>query len=118
MSKITRTWLIVATALLSVGVIMFASLMTALNWDFSKLNTEKYHDVTHEIREDFNNISISVDTSDIVIVPSTCDNTKIVCHEQEKLAHTVEVVDGVLNITTDDARKWYDHISIFSFTSV
>ena len=72
-----------------------------------KLETE-----THEISEDFTNISIVNDTASVVFVP-TDGECKVVCDEKKNVNHKVEVVDGTLKIEVVDSRKFFQ--KIFSF---
>lgn len=113
----TKVWLIVAASLSALGIIIFAGVMTVNNWDFKKLSNTTFVTNTHEITEEFSDIFIGVNTADIEILPSTDGKTRVVSVEQEKLTHSVTVENGVLDIEVTDTRKWYDHISIFSFGS-
>ena len=112
MSRPTKIWLIVAAALVILGIIIFVVVMTMLNWKFLKLGTVKYETNSYEIDESFRNISIDVDTSDIIILPSDDGKVKVVCYESIKEKHSVSVDNDTLIINTDDNRKWYDHIGI------
>lgn len=105
-------WLIAAALLVVLGLIIFAAAMTANHWNFSKLSTTKYETNTHEIKEDFSNISINTDTADILLVPSDDGICKVVCTEEANLKHSVTVQDGTLTIDTVDERTWYEHIGI------
>ncbi len=109
-----KFWIIIASFLLAVGLLIFAGAMIALDFDFTKLSTVKYETNTYEISEDFNKISIDADTTEIEFVLSDDKQCKIVCFEQEKVKHSAAVKDGTLTIDTVDNRKWYDHIG-FSF---
>lgn len=85
-----------------------------LNWDFFKLSNIKYETNTHEITADFKNISISTDTSEILILPSSDGKCRVISCEQEKIKHSVTVEGETLTVNRVDTRKWYEHISIFS----
>ena len=50
-------------ALIVSGAILFAGVMTALGWDFSKLSTVEYELNAHRITEEFENVSIISDTA-------------------------------------------------------
>ncbi len=115
MKKSTIAWLIVAASLVLVGAVIFGGVIMALNFDFSKLNTNKIETNTHTTSESFDSIVIDTDTADITFLPSEDESCKVVCHEQYNLKHSVEVVDGVLTVKRIDTRKWYEHIQIFSF---
>lgn len=117
MNKKIKTSLIIATSFMLVGMIVFASVMTILGWDFKKLETAEFETSSYEIDESFSSISINADTSDIVFVPSENQESKVVCYTEKKVNHTVVVKDGTLIIDTEDKRKWYDYISVFSFST-
>ena len=42
MGKRMKIWLIIAAALILIGCILFAGVMTVMKWDFTKLSTVKY----------------------------------------------------------------------------
>ncbi len=90
--------------------------MMAQNWDFLKIQTTKFETNTHAIQDPYSNISINIDTADLIILPTEETTTSVVCFEQEKAKHTVEVKDNTLYIQVVDTRAWYEHISI-SFQS-
>ena len=100
-----KRWLITAFA-------VFAGTMTSLKWDFSMLSTVKYETNEHRITGEYTNISIVTDTADVAFVISGSADTTVVCYEQDKSKHTVEVADGMLCITLEDTSKWYEHIGI------
>ncbi len=112
MKKSTKIWLIVAAALVSVGLVLFVGMMTVLGWDFTELSTVKYETNEHEISETYQNISVVTDTADVVFIPCEGERTSVICHESVKETHTVEVRDGTLFIERTDTRKWYDYINI------
>lgn len=107
-----KTWLILATALIGIGGILFAGVMMAQNWDFLKIQTTKFETNTYTVQDPYNNISINIDTTDLMILPTEKTETSVVCFEQEKVKHTVEVKDNTLSIQVVDTRAWYEHISI------
>ena len=50
MKKITA-WLLAAILLIVVGGMIFSAAMTALGWDFMRLNTSTYETNTYTVRE-------------------------------------------------------------------
>lgn len=112
MRKKTKIWLVIATALVVVGCVIFGGVMTMLQWDFTKLSTVKYETNDYEIDENYKNISIVTDTADIVFMPSQNSKSSIVCHEQKNVKHSVAVKDDTLVISVVDTRKWYEYIGI------
>jgi len=112
MPKKTKVWIIAASILCLIGVGVVVLSACAADFNFDKFDTSNYETNTIEINEVFQSISINSDTSDIVFVKSDDGNCRVVCVEREKESHTVSVENGVLNITLQDERKWYDYINI------
>ena len=117
MSKKAKIWLIIAICLVLIGGIIFGSVMTMLNWDFSKLSTVKYETNTYEITEDFAKILITTIEGSVEIVPSDDGKCKAVCYEDKKVKHEVKTESDHLIIEAHDSRKWYDYINFFSFST-
>ena len=107
-----KIWIWIASALVLVGCGIFTVTMTACDWNFSKLGTQKNITNTYEISEEFSNISIDTDTADICFAPSTDGKCKVVCKELEKEKHSVSAENGTLTIKVVNERKWYDYIGI------
>lgn len=114
MSRKTKGWLIAAALLVVAGLVLMVGVITACNRDFTRLNTASYKKSTHEIKDNFNSISLYTDTADIFFVPSEDDSCRVVCHELEYEQHVVGAQDGTLTVREKDTRKWYDNIG-FSF---
>jgi len=105
---------IVAAVLVLVGALIFVAAMTVNGWDFSNLG-KKFETNTHEINEEFGDISIKGETADILFEKSEDGKVKVVCYEHKDAKHRVEVKDGTLSICLVDARNW-EFLS-FSFSS-
>ena len=112
MRKTTVLWLIIAALLVFIGLGMFAAVMTANHWDFTKLSTVKYETNTHSVTTAFTNIAVNTDTADITFLPSQDGICKVVCYEQEQAKHFVAVQDGTLTIRVLNEREWYTYIGI------
>lgn len=112
MKKKTKIWLITATALVSLGLLLFLTVMSINGWDFNKVSTEKMQTKTHEISQTFTSVAIETDTADVRIVKAVDGVSKVVCYEEEKNTHTVSVESGVLTVKEIDERAWYEHIGI------
>lgn len=112
MHKNTKLWLIIAASLILIGCCIFGGAITALQWDFTKLSTDKYETNNHSISDNFKNIAISTDTADIAFVPSESAKSLVVCHEQDNTNHIVSVKDETLIIELIDTREWYERIGI------
>lgn len=107
-----KTWLIILLSLILVVCIIMIGVMSANNWDFSKLSTSKYETNIYELQEDFNAISIFSDTADITFLPSNSTKCQVVCREYANTSHAVGINSDTLQIKTVDTRKWYEYIGI------
>lgn len=115
MSTATKIWLIVASVLVVIGVSVFMIALAKCGWDFASLGNTKYQTNTYEVDGAVQNVMIHTKTSDVVLSPSEEGVCRVVCVEAERLKHTVVNTNGTLSVTVEDTRKWYDHISFFSF---
>lgn len=106
-------WIIVAIVLILTGAITFVTVMSIYNWDFKKLSTEKIISNSYEIKEEFASLKIEDLNSDIVIKPSADGRCTVAIKEHEKVKHVVKVENEVLKISTEDSRKWYEHMGIY-----
>ena len=116
MKKATKVWLVISTALIVIGAVLFVAVMTKYNWDFTKLSTAKYETNTYEIKENFSHISINTDSADITFAPSSDGKCKVNCYEETKAKHLVKASHDTLHIELVNEKEWYDYISI-NFTS-
>lgn len=112
MNRITKLSFIIATSLIVAGFVLFAVVMTALGWDFSKLNTVKYESNSHLSFEVINDISITTSTADISFVPTRDSYITVECYEMVNSNHSVSFDGGKLTIEEQDNRPWYEHIGI------
>ena len=71
-----------------------------------------YETNIHKINEEFYNISIKTDTADIAFVLSDDGMCRVVCYEDAKKSHSVEVQDGTLAVNVVNNKKWYDYIGV------
>ena len=94
MQKSTKIYLIVATSIMILGVIIFGGVMTVLKWNFTNLSTFKYETNSYKIDQEYKDILITTDTANVTLLPSEDGNTLVVCDEQVKMKHTVEVKEG------------------------
>lgn len=108
----TKIWLIAAAVLFLLGAILFVGAMNTMDWDFTKLSTNKMETRRHVLAADFKDISIRAVTADVTVLPATDGKAAVVCTEQAHVRHSVSVEDGTLVIQVKDTRKWYHHIGI------
>lgn len=114
MKKGVLVWMIVGASLILLGILLFVGVMWTMKWDFLKLSATKYETNTSEIDEEFENITIEAITADVAFLPSDDGVCRVVCYEQTKVKHAVEVSEGTLTVKAVDTRAWYDYIGIFS----
>lgn len=105
MRKGTTAWLVAATVLILAGCILFAGVMTILDWDFFKLVTVEYEINTYTVSEAFDSIVIDTDTADVVFVPSEDGVCRVECREEKNAGHSVAVKDGTLTVALRDDRS-------------
>ena len=113
MKKSTLIWLITASCLTAVGVIMMIVVMSIYKWDFTKLSTTEYKSTTYDITGEVTDITISADTEDITFIPCDGENARVECIEPEKINHSVTLDNGKLRIGVKDDREWYEYIGLF-----
>ena len=89
MKKSKIVWIIIAVSLIILGAVISTLSLARLNFDFSNLNTQKYVSNEHIVTEDFSNIKIDVDTSDIELVRSENNECMIVSVDTDKVKHIV-----------------------------
>ena len=119
MKTAKKVWITVAICLIVLGAGVSMCSLAKLDFNFESLATQKAISNEHKITDDFSNIKIDVDTSDIEFVYSQTDECMVVFVENEKTKHNVTVNNNTLVIDVEDNRKWYDHIGIsFSEMSV
>ncbi len=68
---------------------------------------------TYEVTDSFADINIQTDTADVVFVP-TDEDFRVVCYDKKNVKHTVEVVEGRLEIKVVDNRAFYQKIFNFA----
>lgn len=113
MSTGKKIAIIIAAALMGLGILCSTAAAVLLGFDFTKLNAADLSDKTYEIHESFDSIDIYETEYTIRLQPSEDGVAKVTCRESEDNGHTVTVENGTLKITRTDRRKWYEHIGIF-----
>lgn len=112
MKTATKIWLIIAAALTVIGAAVCAYAVSA-----DGLPAAEYTTDTVEVTERFRSVTVRCDTEDIALLPSEDGKCRVTFTEPEQTAHSVTVQDGTLMIDTNDTRKWYEHLTLFSFGS-
>ncbi len=106
MNKKMKISMIIASALILVGAMTFAAVMTVYGWDFKELTTVEYSKETYVFEENVENISFTSDTVDITFLASSDGKCKVVTYLPETEDHTVTLTDGTLSIKRDGGFNW------------
>ena len=104
--------IVVAAALIFIGIAVAACGFAMSGFDIKKLTTDPEVTNYMTIDQDFNSIIIDATTADLKILPSTDGQCKIDLVERENLYFMPSVENGILTINEIDDRKWYEHIGI------
>ena len=75
-------------------------------------SSSEYETNVHEINEEVNSISIKTATAHIEFVPSDDGICRVVCYEEAKERHSIEVQNGTLTINVLNDKEWYDYIGV------
>ncbi len=112
MNKSVRISVLVAIILLLVGGLIFIIALSNAKFDFTKLSTQKFESNTYKLEENFENIYINVETSNVTLAISNDNQCKVECFEEEKVKHSVKIQNNTLTISAVDNRKWFDYVGI------
>lgn len=104
--------MIIATALILLGGVVFTSAMAAHGWDFTKLTTIEYESGTYVIDESIENISILIDTADVIFERSADEKIRVVTYLPKDSKHTVKTSDGTLTVKREGKFKWSEFVGI------
>ncbi len=115
MNKTKKTCLIASAITVAVGICISIFVCIITNFNPYKNAEVKFDEKVHLIDEKFENIKIDDNMCNVFIIPSEDEECKVVCHDEEKRYHTVEVVNNTLTIDSVDSRKWYEEF-YFGFT--
>ena len=106
----TKKWLIRALSMIALGAMLTA---------FSSCSSDKvgflfsdYETASFDVSDNFDDISIEVDTADVNFLVSEDDKCHVVSYTQKNINCSVMVEDNVLKISTQDDRAWYEYIHI------
>ena len=103
---------IIAAILLVAGIVLCLLGLGFDGFQWEELFMSKYTEKTIEIREDFSNIQIDTDTTDIIFSASADGSCRILCRETQQQPHAAQVEDGTLILQQENYRKWYHYIGI------
>lgn len=100
-------------ALIIVGFILALSALIVMKFDLSRLNTLDYHIATYPAQNSFSAIQVDVTDCDVKLLPSQDGTCRVECPESQTSHYTVEVIQGILTVSQDEAGAWYHHVGIY-----
>lgn len=71
------------------------------------------HTIAHDVTEPFDDIDIGVVEGNVRIAPSQDGSCRVVCRDLERVSSSVEVKNGVLTVSRQDARPWYARFGLW-----
>ena len=108
-----KKYLLLAIGMIVLGSAVFAAAMFSVEWDFARLNTAGIETATYPVDAPFENIVFADDTADITVLPSSQGEASLTAKVFSGVTYTVDVTDGVLNVSRCDSRKWYQKLLTF-----
>lgn len=113
MSSGKKIAIVAAVILMVVGVLLAAITLTVTQFDFGRYSTMTFETKTYELAKPFVNIDIRDTESTVHVLPADDETCRVVCHDSDRLTHTVQVEGDTLTVTRTDTRRWYEHIGFF-----
>jgi hypothetical protein len=103
---------LLAVVLIAAGLVLAAAGLWIADFDFSKLSSQQLTANTYHIDEDFSKISIDTEISNVELALAEDGTCQVWCLEEVNYFHKVSVENGTLTISTQDNRKWYEHVGV------
>lgn len=113
MRKSKQTAIVIAVIMIAVGLVAAFGAMADMGFDFTKMNSRTFVTNTYSVDESFSGISVDGAECDIRLYPSEDGGCKVVCHESDRITHSVEVKENTLTVERHDNRKWYEHMGVY-----
>ena len=108
--KKRNAWLLVGAALLLLGGIIFGATALIAKGDLAKMSISKCITNEYTVNEAFESVTLLPKDAKVEILPAKDDVCRVRCYEEESRRHTITVKDGVLTVSVEDERKWYEYI--------
>lgn len=112
MKRSVKAACITASAITGVGLGLCFLGLLAGGLSFSSLFSQKFSTRTILVEQDFSNIRMETDISNVRFLLTDDEACTIVCQEDPNLPFSAAVEDGTLTIEEHDNRKWFHHIGI------
>ena len=108
--KKRNAWLLVGAALVLLGGIIFGATALIAKGDLTKMSISKCITNEYTVNEAFESVTLLTKDAKVEILPAKDGVCRVNCYEEESRRHTVTVKDGVLTVSVEDERKWYEYI--------
>ena len=100
--------LIVAIVFTCLGLALVIGAAAYTRFDFSNIGAQKTESVSYDIDGEFTSVEIDTELADVTLLKSEDGACRLVCDESEKLKYKTEISDGVLRITQNDGRVFFE----------
>ena len=108
----TKKLIRLALLLIVVGAMLLSVSACSADGGFLGIFYSEHETERFDITEDFDNISINIDTADLDILPSDDGGCRVVAYSHKEINYCATVDNGTLKIGFSDDRAWYQHIGI------
>ena len=113
MKKSTKIAVIIAAALIVLGIAAAGLGFWGMGFNLRALNTEDVISTTFEITDTFHDISIETDVADLHFVASEDGMCRVECVDFANETYAVNVENGTLTVVKYN-RAWHENIGLFS----
>ena len=105
--------LIIAAALIVIGLVIALIGLFLLDFKVDRLEAMELVEKTYPIQGNFSNISILTSDYDVNLLPAEDGVPRLAAKEARRVRHSMAVTDGTLSIQIQDDRGFRDRIGIF-----
>ena len=107
-----RKAIVIAAVCMVAGLLISFMALAAMDFQFFEMGTMASVTNAYEVANVFTNIQVRGAECDVRLLPSEDGTCRVLCHETDRITHTVTVENGTLMIERTDNRKWYEHIGL------
>ena len=106
-----KAFLIIGICITVIGLGLSVASLAMVDFNFEKLNTEKYTEKTYSTSAvDVNKIVVSEINRRVEVKKSADNNIHIYYFESDKEHYNISLVNKELSISTENNMEWYDYI--------
>lgn len=116
MSRTKTAWMVVAAVAVVLGIALVAIAAISTRFDIKDMTGDYSEMKEHVFNEKIESIKADITTASFSIAPSENGECRVECTEKKYATFDVTVDNGVLKITQNYERPWYDFLSL-SFVS-